>query len=225
MKLIAMDIFSTDFIVFTLGGTGVSLLELISVLAGLSCVVLAGRNSKYNFWIGYLYNILLFLLFLQQHLYSAMLLQPIAFAINGFGHWRWTHPRTGEQSTSDPKSLKVSLMTWRGRGLLFGAVVVFGTAWGFILSRLGNEWFANVFSPDPTPYMDSFVLMMTLSAQYLSALKKWDCWIVWLLVNIANIILYISAGLVFMPIVSALYLLNGLWSLYTWYRLYEKEND
>jgi nicotinamide mononucleotide transporter len=183
---------------------------------------MAGRNNKYNFWVGYLYNILLFLLFLNQHLYSAMLLQPIAFAINGFGHWRWTHPQKGEESVEDHSALKVSILNWNQRGLGLLAVVVFGAMWGFVLSKLGNDWFAGVFIPDPTPYLDALVLMLTLSAQFLSAIKKWDCWIVWLLVNIANIILYISAGLVFMPIVSGLYLINGLWSLWTWYSLYKK---
>jgi len=218
-----MDIFSTDFILFTIAGTGVSLLELISVVTGLTCVVMAGRNNKYNFWVGYLYNILLFLLFLQQHLYSAMLLQPLAFAINGFGHWRWTHPKQGEQSASDSNSLKVSMLTWPQRGLSFVIVAVCGIAWGFVLSKLGVDWFLGVFSPDPTPYLDSVVLMLTLLAQFLSALKKWDCWIVWLLINVGNIILYISAGLIFMPIVSGLYLINGIWSLLTWYDLYKKE--
>ena len=73
------DFFNISNIAFSLGGTAVSYLELLSVVAGLTCVVMAGRNSKYNFWVGYLYNILLFLLFLQNHLYSAMLLQPISF--------------------------------------------------------------------------------------------------------------------------------------------------
>ena len=80
-----MKFFDIENIAFTLGGTGVSFLELIGVIAGLTCVVMAGRNSKYNFWVGYLYNILLFTLFWQRHLYSAMLLQPIAFGINAFG--------------------------------------------------------------------------------------------------------------------------------------------
>lgn len=211
-----------NFILFTIAGTGVSLLEFISVVTGLTCVVMAGRNNKYNFWVGYIYNILLFLLFLNQHLYSAMLLQPIAFAINGFGHWRWTHPKKGEESVEDHSALKVSILNWNQRGFGLLAVVVFGAIWGFVLSKLGKEWFAGVFMPDPTPYLDAFVLMLTLSAQFLSAIKKWDCWIVWLLVNIANIILYISAGLVFMPIVSGLYLINGIWSLLSWYNLYKK---
>ena len=66
--------------------------------------------------------------------------------------------------------------------------------------------------------------MFTLAAQYLSAQKKLDCWILWLIVNLTNITLYISANLVFMPIVSGLYLLNGIWALWNWFRLYKKEN-
>ena len=52
--------------------------DIISAVLGLTTVVLAGRNSKYNFWVGYVYNIFLFLLFWQQHLVAAMVLQPLA---------------------------------------------------------------------------------------------------------------------------------------------------
>ena len=64
--------------------------------------------------------------------------------------------------------------------------------------------------------------MLTLTAQFLSARKYWECWIVWLVVNVANIVLYISSGLYVMPIVSALYLANGIWSLIGWRRKYSQ---
>ena len=218
-----MNFFDIENIAFQMGGTGVSWLELLGVIAGLTCVVMAGRNCKYNFWVGYLYNILLFVLFWQRHLYSAMLLQPIAFAINTYGHWRWTHPRSGEQSSADASALKVTRLSMQGWFAALTAVVVAGAVWGFVLSRLGTDWFTDIFSADPTPWLDSYSLMLTLLAQFLSAQKKWDCWIVWLVVNITNITLYLSAGLVFMPIVSALYLVNGIWSLWTWFRLYKNK--
>lgn len=217
--------FSIDNIIFSIGGNGVSLIELVSVVAGLTCVVMAGRNNKYNFWVGYLYNMLLFILFWQRHLYSAMLLQPIAFGINAFGHWRWTHPRKGEESSSKGNELKVTSLTWKGRGYFAGLVIVLSIIWGFVLSKLGTQWFTGIFQPDPIPYLDAFALMLTLAALLLSAQKKWDCWIVWLFVNTINISLYLSAGLVFMPIVSTLYLINGIWALWNWYRLYKKENN
>lgn len=218
-----MSFFDINNIVFTMGGTGVSLLELVSVISGLLCVVLAGRNSKYNFWVGYIYNILLFILFAQKHLYSAMIMQPIAFSINAFGHWRWTHPREEEKSSLDATALKVTKLSWTERSYIGVFVLVAGLIWGYILSKLGVDWFVDTIQPDPKPYLDSFVLMLIFVAQFLSAQKKWDCWILWLLVNFTNIILYMSAGMVFMPIVSGLYLINGVWSLFTWYKLYVKE--
>ena len=75
-------------------------IDLISAILGLTCVVLAGRALVANFWVGYIYNIFLFVLFLNNGLYASMAIQVVAFAINGIGHWRWTHPGT-EETASD----------------------------------------------------------------------------------------------------------------------------
>ena len=196
-------------------------IEIISAVLGLTCVFLAGRNSKYNFWVGYAYNVFLFILFWRQHLYSAMLLQPVSFAINAFGHWRWTHPKAEERSAADESRLKVGRITkeqWPGLILI---VCVFGAAWAMCLDWLPVKW-PDVFQVDPSPWLDSYLLMFTLLAQYLSAQKCWECWIVWLVVNAANIVLYITSGLYLMPIVSGLYLANGIWSLVSWKKLFNK---
>jgi len=150
-----------------------------------------------------------------------MLLQPVSFGINAFGHWRWTHPREFERSAADAKRLKVGAVRreqWPG---LIIMVCVFGAVWAMCLDWLPVRWPA-VFQVDPSPWLDSYLLMFTLLAQYLSAQKCWECWVVWLVVNAANIVLYISSGLYLMPIVSGLYLANGIWSLISWKKLFKK---
>ena len=189
-------------------------LDIISAVLGLVCVFLAGRNSKYNFWVGYLYTAALFLLFWNKNLYASLLLQPVSLAINVLGHWRWTHPKPQEQSADDPKNLKVSMMGWPERILAIALVLIVAGLWGWLLDRL--------FPLDPHPYLDSVVTALILLAQLLSSLKKWECWIVWLVVNVTQIILHVSVGNIFMPIVCSLYLINGLWSLATWIKLYRK---
>lgn len=186
--------------------------DLISSILGLTCVFLAGRNSKYNFWVGYLYTAALFFLFWNRNLYASLLLQPVSLAINILGHYRWTHPRPEE--TTDGKNLDVSMLSWTERILCILSVLVVGGLWGWTLDRL--------FPSDPHPYLDSCVTVLILLAQLLSALKKWDCWVAWLIVNVTQIILHISVGNVFMPIVCALYLINGLWSLASWKKLYKR---
>ena len=205
-----------DIVIFELDGKPVLLIDLVSSVLGLTCVFLAGRNSKYNFWVGYLYTTALFLLFWNKNLYASLLLQPISLAINVLGHWRWTHPRENEQSAGDPTALKVSMLSWTERFFAIGSVFLIAGVWGWLLDSL--------FPNDPHPYLDSCVTVLILVAQLLSALKKWDCWMAWLLVNITQIILHLSVGHVFMPIVCGLYLANGLWSLATWVRLY-KNNE
>ena len=114
------------------------------------------------------------------------------------------------------------MLSWPQRGFVVGLVLVLALVWGWLMSMMGTKWFVGYFPANPLPYLDCCVTVLILTAQTLSALKKWDCWIAWLFVNIANLTLYLKAGLVFMPVVSCLYLVNGIWSLFTWYRLYRK---
>ncbi len=204
------------------GDRPVLLIDLLAAIFGLTVVFLAGRNSKYNFWFGYVYTVLLFIMFLSKNLYASMLLQPISLAINIYGHYRWTHPKAEEQSSQDSSSLKVSMLTWPQRGLVVATILVLALVWGWFMSMMGTKWFVGYFPANPLPYLDCILTVLILTAQFLSAQKKWDCWIAWLLVNITNIILYLKIGLVFMPIVSTLYLINGIWSLFTWWKLYRK---
>jgi nicotinamide mononucleotide transporter len=209
---------------FTIAGdTPVLLIDLVTSIFGLTCVFLAGRNSKYNFWVGYFYTALLFLMFWNKNLYASLILQPISLGINILGHYRWTHPKKGEESSSDPKSLKVTMLSRRQRIITIALVFILAILWGWLLRQLGTRWFVGVFPSDPIPYLDALVTVLILVAQFLSAQKKWDCWIAWLFVNITQIVLHISVGHIFMPIVSALYLINGLVSLYHWFKLYKKE--
>ncbi len=212
-----------NYTLFTIGSdTPVLLIDLLTSVFGLACVFLAGRNNKYNFYLGYIYTFLLFLMFFNKHLYASLILQPISLGINILGHYRWTHPKKEEESSQDSKALKVSLLTWPQRGLAVVSVLVLAGVWGWLLSMLGGKWFVGVFPSDPVPYLDACVTVLILVAQFLSALKKWDCWVAWLLVNITQLALHISVGHVFMPIVCSLYLINGVWSLVTWFRLYRK---
>ena len=190
-------------------------LDLISSVLGLTCVFLAGRNSKYNFWVGYLYTASLFFLFWDKSLYASLLLQPVSLAINILGHYRWTHPKEDEQSSQDASALKVSSLSPSAAVICVAGTTLVAGLWGLTLDKL--------FPADPHPYLDCLVTALILLAQLLSSLKKWECWIVWLLVNITQIILHISVGNVFMPIVCGLYLINGLWSLATWLKLYRNK--
>ena len=214
-----MNIFSIDNILFSLDARGVSLLEFCTVLIGLSCVFLATRARKENFWVGYVYTILLFILFMQKHLYSSMLLQPISLALNIYGHYRWTHPKQGEANAK--KELKISLLSGKKRALFLGGWILFALCWGFVLSRLHlvND---GLFPPARQPYLDAFVTATFLTAQLLSAKKVLECWACWMTANVTNFILYLRSGLVFMPLVATAYMIMAVFGFLGWRKKWKR---
>ena len=142
-----------------------------------------------------------------------MLIQPVSFVINFFGHHRWTHPKKGEENKK--QQLKVTLLTNKERLQYALLISVFTVVWGFVLSNL-NNWAPQLFPMARQPFLDAFVTGAILLAQYLSAQKKIDCWGAWLVVNITNIILYVRVGLTFMPIVSGAYLILAFFGFAMW---------
>lgn len=188
--------------------------DIIAAALGLVCVFLAGRGSKYNFYVGYLYSAALFLLFWERSLLASLMLQPVSLVINAVGHYRWTHPREGEASSEKSGELKVTTLSTAGRVVSVATVFVVAAVWGMLLDRL--------FPADPHPYLDSCLTILILVAQTLSALKKWDCWVAWLFVNIVQLALHLSVGNICMSVVSALYLGNSILSIRQWIAKYRR---
>ncbi len=216
-----LEIFRIDNIIFSLGGQGVSLIEILSVMTGLTCVYLATRAKVANFWVGYAYNVLLFILFYQKGLYSSMLVQPVSFIINFYGHYRWTHPKKGEENSRN--QLKVTLMSHQSRVRFIIQTFAIGVVWGFLLTYI-DDIFPGVFREAQRPFLDAFVTVTILTAQYLSAQKKLECWAAWFTVNVTNITLYILAGLVFLPMVSAGYLVLAFFGFAMWRKQFKENN-
>lgn len=188
--------------------------DIIAAALGLVCVFLAGRGSKYNFYVGYLYSAALFLLFWERSLLASLMLQPVSLVINAVGHYHWTHPREGEASSEKSGELKVTTLSAAGRVVSVATVFVVAAVWGMLLDRL--------FPADPHPYLDSCLTILILVAQTLSALKKWDCWVAWLFVNIVQLALHLSVGNICMSVVSALYLANSILSIRQWIAKYRR---
>ena len=142
-----------------------------------------------------------------------MLLQPVSFAINLYGHYRWTHPRKGEEN--EKRQLRITLLSNIKRLSYIGMALVFAAVWGLFMKFL-PDIASDLFREPSRPFLDAFVTGAILMAQYLSAQKKLECWAAWLVVNVTNVTLYLLAGMVFLPMVSASYLILAFFGYRTW---------
>ena len=129
------------------------------------------------------------------------------------------HPKEDEKDKR--QELRVTLLTNRERVAILCIIAAFTLLWGLFLQNVHT--FITAFPQARQPYLDAFVTSFILLAQYLSAQKKLDCWGAWLVVNIMNSVLYISAGLVFMPLVCLGYLILAAFGFTMWRKKMKEE--
>ena len=162
--------------------------EIAAVLTGLVCVWLLVRNSIGNWAWGIVNAALYGYVFYQQKLYANAWLNILYFLPMQFYGW-WVWLRTGPQKQDD---LPVTLLSNGRRGAWVGATLLLWVPISFYLR----------FTGDPNPYADGVTTAMSIVAQYLSAKKVLENWVLWIAADIIYVFylfptnkLYLSTGL------------------------------
>jgi nicotinamide mononucleotide transporter len=193
-----VDFLDINNIFFHVLGYAMSYVEFFGTIAGFIAVYLSAQANAWSWPIGILNVILLFFLFFQVQLYPDMFLQVYFFVTNLLGWWRWKNPRPGEDNRkSELKISQLSKSQLTGSILLLiGGTLISGTA----ASQL-NEWFPLIFSkPSAYPFLDSFVLICSILAQYWMLHKKTECWSLWILANVIATRLYFLKDIRFLAL-------------------------
>ncbi|MBZ4188743.1 nicotinamide riboside transporter PnuC [Niabella sp. 3A5MI-3] len=195
-----------------------SYLEFFGVLTGLAATWLSARAHIVSWPVGIINVALSFWLYYQVHLYPDMLLQVFFFITNILGWWRWAHPGTFEADTK--RQLKISFMKPAQRTL----TIVLAGAGTLLLGNFAGRlhyWFPNIFSaPSSFPFADSFIMVMSILATFYMIQKKIECWIIWLLVDVAATILYYVKGIKFYSLQYGILTLVVIFGLIHWMREY-----
>jgi nicotinamide mononucleotide transporter len=211
-----MSFLDINNIFFHILGYAMSYVEFFGTLAGLIAVYLSARANAWSWSVGIINVILLFFLFFQVQLYPDMFLQVYFLITNLLGWWRWKHPLPGE---ADRKSeLKISLLS-KVQIVISLAFLICGT-WisGTTASRL-NEWLPMIFSkPSAYPFLDSFVLICSILAQYWMLHKKPECWILWILADVVATWLYFMKDIRFLSLEYLLFCFIAGYGWLSWIR-------
>jgi nicotinamide mononucleotide transporter len=196
----------------------VSYLEFFGMVSGIIAVWLSARANIWSWPIGIINVVLSFFLFFQVQLYPDMFLQIFFFVTNIIGWWRWAHPKPFEEDGKH--ELKVSFMK-RSQHITLAVVGISGTIlFGLFASRL-HDIFPVVFTqPSASPYLDSFITVMSVITTFYLIEKKIESWIVWIIVDIIATCLYFTRGI---PLYGVLYFgltVLAAYALWNWMREY-----
>ncbi len=208
----------SDFIVFTLFGYGVSLLELLGTASGYVCVWLTARGNVFCWPFGIINAVFFFLLFYGHNLYSDMLLQVYFFATSVYGWRRWTHPRTAGEADGKYE-LRVRALEPATFALLVGSASVVAVALGFVVSRIHLLLPAIFPEPAAFPFADTLVAVGSVVAQVLLSVKKRESWIIWICVDVLAATIYLIKGMLLMSVEYAVFCAIAISGLVTWNRM------
>jgi nicotinamide mononucleotide transporter len=165
-------------------------IEILGFVTGAVSVILAVRESAWNWLVGIANNIFFFLLFWKSKLYADALLQIIYAVISVYGWWNWVHGGTGSSK------LAISKTTKRTAFLLFGITALATGIMTYLLTA---------FSDSKVPFWDGVTTALSLTAQFMLSRKLLENWWVWMTADIIYILLYCY---------KALYLTGFLYAIF-----------
>jgi len=164
--------------------------EILGFITGAASVLLAVRESAWNWPVGIANNIFFLILFWKARLYADAILQIVYIVISIFGWWNWV--RGGAGHTELPVS-RTTARTAIVLALLTAAATVLLVA---ILRR---------FTDSAAPFGDGVTTALSLTAQYMLSRKLLENWWVWMTADVIYIGLYCYKSLYLTGVLYALF--------------------
>ena len=168
-----------------------SSLELIASLLGVIAVWLTVRQNPWCWPIGLGMVSLYTWFFFDARLYSQVLLHSVFAAMQLYGWWAWTRGAAGEHGRpvtgASPREVAIGIACAVLGSLLLGSAMA-------------------SFTEAAVPWIDATLTAFSLLAQLWMALKRLQCWVLWIVVDVLFVAFFSYQGY---------WLTAGLYALFT----------
>ncbi len=184
-------------------------LEVLGVLFGLVSVYAAAREHIITWPAGLLSVAFLGVLFFRTRLYADMFLQMYFFVTSIYGWYMWSKPL---------KEVEISRLGRRHTWLTLGVLVVGHALCTWLVMDLHTIFPSAFTEPADYPVADSLILVLSVVANFLLAIKKVESWKLWVAVNALSIGVFFSKGLLLLTIEYVAFLIISIFGLANWNR-------
>lgn len=177
--------------------------EAVAALLGLVTVWLVVRRSIWNYPFGLAMVALYFFVFWDAKLYSDALLQIFFFAIQLYGWFNWVRaPQVDD-------GIAVERMGSSARAQWLAATLAASLVWGLGMYRLTDA---------AAPFVDAIVAGLSVAAQLLQSLRRYENWMLWIAVDVLAVGLYAWRGLYLTSALYFIFLMMAVAGLVEWRR-------
>lgn len=194
-----------------------TLIGLITSLTGMFCVVLVAKGKILNYYPGIINVILYAYLAYNQKYYGEVMLNVLYFLpIQFVGLYYWKKNKVkGKVDT-----VVAEFMSNKFRVIWLFASVVGVIGYGVFLKALNGN----------LPFVDATSTVLSIIAMILMVKRYMEQWVLWIIVDIVSIGMWLDVFLregndISMLIMWSAYLVNAIYGLYNWNRLYNLRNE
>ena len=149
-----------------------SLFEIVAAAFGIISVFLSTRQNVWSWPTSLVNNVMYIVYFLGAKLYALMALNGIFAVIALYGWYEWQFGGSGKTQ------LKVTRIPPRLAAILAVISMVSMAVIWFVLEH---------HTQDAAPVMDAFFFAVSLVAQWMMARKLYECWWIWVVLNIVAV--------------------------------------
>ena len=181
------------------------IIESIAVATGLLSVWYSKKINVLVFPIGIISVLLYVFIFIKNGLFANAVINFLYFVISIFGWWNWKKDN-GQQTTDNrqqSESLTVTFLNSRQRFVTLAIVLVL-------------LFVSKIFSSDTTTFLDYLTGVLGLGGMLLTAIKKVENWILYLLCDIILIPLCIYNGLYLTVLQYIIYAIIAVMGYISW---------
>lgn len=161
--------------------------EIAGVVTGAACVILAARRSMWTYPVGIANTALYLVVFAGSALYADAALQIMFMVLSVTGWVDWARARRRESAAQLRRDEAFVGSATAGTLLLM--------ALGFVVALAVIAYVLFAFTDSTTELPDATVTAGSVIAQIMLNRRWWQCWLVWLAVDVVSVGLYAYKGL------------------------------
>jgi nicotinamide mononucleotide transporter len=192
-------------------------IEIFGAVTGILYVFLEIRQNIWLWPVGIATSAVYIIVFFTNKFYADMSLQGYYLVISVLGWYWWMNGRGrraeggGLRAQDGERSAELQVTRLKvktGITLLLIWLAIYAGMW-FVLDR---------FTDSPVPAWDSFITSLSIVATWMLARKIYEHWYLWLIVNAAAVLLFITRGLYPTVILYSIYFAMSFAGLRAWKR-------
>ena len=207
-------------IIFTLINVAVliyskeGILGFTASVTGMLSVILVAKGKISNYYFGIINVVIYGFISYNSKYYGEAMLNILYFLpmqIIGFMMWRRNNVNIDESKEVKAERMTIKeIILW---SVLSGIAVI---VYGIILKKLNNT----------LPMADSFTTVLSVTAMILMVKRYIEQWIVWIMIDIVAIYMWLFIKSDYnITIMWTAYLVNAVYGLYNWAKLYRRERE